>query len=151
MFGGNQASPHVSNIARVLRYSDISIVVNLPRASHDEKETYLAELLPTMVQLRKNTGQPHWIAIDEAHYFLHEPNIAQQVDLELAAYIFVTYRPSDLHPELLRSVESIIVTQLTDYREVSTLTAGTAQRVRNPNGKACLADCRWTKQPCFRK
>ena len=123
MFGGNQSLPHLGDIARELRYSDISLVVNLSQASHSDKVAYLAELLPMMVELRKNTGQPHWIVIDEAHYFLHKPNVAQQVDLELAAYIFVTYRPSDLHADLLQSVESIVVTQLTDPREVSALTA----------------------------
>jgi hypothetical protein len=73
--------------------------------------------------LRQSTGQPHWIVVDEAHYFLHEPDVTQRVDVELAAYVLVTYRVSDLDPELLRSVESIVVTQLTDPREVQALTA----------------------------
>jgi hydroxymethylpyrimidine pyrophosphatase-like HAD family hydrolase len=123
MFGGNQTLPHLSDIARELRYPDISLVINLSQAPHDEKVAYVAELLPLLVGLRKNSGQPHWIVVDEAHYFLYAPNIAQQVDLELAAYIFVTYRPSDLHADLLQSIESIIVTRLTDPREVSALTA----------------------------
>jgi hypothetical protein len=40
----------------------------------------------------------------------------------LAAYVLITYRPSQLHPELLRAVESIIVTPLTDSWEVRALT-----------------------------
>jgi hypothetical protein len=40
----------------------------------------------------------------------------------LAAYVLITYRPSQIHPELLSAVESIIVTPLTDPWEVGALT-----------------------------
>jgi hypothetical protein len=60
--------------------------------------------------------------VDEAHYFLHHPDIGQRVDFELAAYLLITYRPSQIHPELLSAVESIIVTPLTDPWEVGALT-----------------------------
>ena len=72
--------------------------------------------------LRRNTGQPHWIVVDEAHYFLHEPDFRQRLDIELAGYMLVTHRVSNLPPDLLKEVESIIVTQITDPREAHALT-----------------------------
>jgi hypothetical protein len=63
---------------------------------------------------RRSIGSPHWIVVGEAHYFLHQPDVGRRVDSELAAYVLITYRPSQLHPELLRTFESIIVTPLTD-------------------------------------
>jgi hypothetical protein len=121
VFGDNEPLPRLNDVARALRYPDISVVINLSQMPHTEKAAYVASLLPELATLRQCTGQPHWIVVDEAHYFLHELNATRQLDLDLAAYLLVTYRVSDLHPDLLKSVESIIVTQLTDPREVNTL------------------------------
>jgi hypothetical protein len=123
VLGGGESPPPLSEVARALRYPDLSIVLDLSRVAHDEKVAYLEALLPRVAALRQSTGQPHWIVVDEAHYFLHEPDVTQGVDVELAAYVLVTYRVSDLDVELLRSVKSIVVTQLTDPREAQALTA----------------------------
>jgi hypothetical protein len=58
--------------------------------------------------------------VDEAHYFLHQPN-EHCIDFELAAYVMSTYQPSQLHPELLKAIESIVVTPMTNPVEVHTL------------------------------
>ncbi|MEO8351892.1 MAG: hypothetical protein ABI680_09175 [Chthoniobacteraceae bacterium] len=60
--------------------------------------------------------------MDEAHYFLNQPDVERRVDFELAAYVLITYRPSHLHPELLRATGTIIATPLTDPDEVLALT-----------------------------
>jgi hypothetical protein len=44
------------------------------------------------------------------------------VDFELAGYMLVTHRVSNLPPGLLKQVESIIVTQMTDPHEAQALT-----------------------------
>jgi hypothetical protein len=74
-----------------------------------------------LASLRRSVGLPHWIVVDEAHYFLHHPNLVECVDFDLAAYILVTYRPSQLHPDLLRAVESTIVTPFTNPDEIRSL------------------------------
>jgi hypothetical protein len=45
------------------------------------------------------------------------------VDLDLGAYTLVTYRLSDLHCDLRKAIEGIIVKRTTDLREVRTLLA----------------------------
>ena len=122
VFGGEEPPPRLSDVARALRYPEISIVIDLSAITHAEKLSYVNELLPMLAALRRSIGLPHWIVVDEAHYFLHQPDIGQRVDFELAAYVLITYRPSQLHPELLRAAESIIVTPLTDSWEVGALT-----------------------------
>lgn len=117
VFGGDEPPPRLSDVARALRYPDISVVIDLSQSTHAEKVAYLKTLLPMVAGLRRNTGQPHWIVMDEAHYFLHEPDFRQMVDIELAGYMLVTHRVSNLPPDLLKEVESIIVTQITDPRE----------------------------------
>lgn len=120
---GDDEPPRLSDVTRALRHPETSIVIDLSTLTHDEKLTYVHELLPMVATLRRNSGLPHWIVVDEAHYFLNQAVVGQRVDLELAAYVLITYRPSHLHPELLRATESIIVTPLTDPNEVRTLTS----------------------------
>jgi hydroxymethylpyrimidine pyrophosphatase-like HAD family hydrolase len=122
-FGGDEPPPRLSDVARALRYPDISVIIDLSQSTHAEKVDYLSTLLPMIAGLRRNTGQPHWIVIDEAHYFLQEPDFRQRVDIELAGYMLVTHRVSNLSPDLLKEVESIIVTQITDPREALALTS----------------------------
>jgi hydroxymethylpyrimidine pyrophosphatase-like HAD family hydrolase len=122
VFGRDEPPPRLNDVARALRYPDISVIIDLSQSTHDEKLAYLSTLLPMVAERRRQSGQPHWIVVDEAHYFLHEPNFKERVDLELAAYMLVTHRVSNLHPDLLKEVESIIVTQLTDPREIEAIT-----------------------------
>ena len=50
-----------------------------------------------------------------------EPNVKQLLDLELGAYAVVTYRPSDLHPDLRKGIEVIVAKRTTHPQEVQTL------------------------------
>jgi len=120
LFGGDDPPPRFSDVARALRHPDVSIVIDLSAISHRKKLSYVNELLPMLASLRRSVGLPHWIVVDEAQYFLHQPN-EQCIDFKLAAYVMTTYQPSQLHPELLKAIESIIVTPMTNPVEVHTL------------------------------
>jgi hypothetical protein len=78
VFGGDEPPPRLSDVARAPRYPDISVVIDLSQVTHSEKVDYLSTLLPMIAELRRNTGQPHWIVVDEAHYFLHEADFRQR-------------------------------------------------------------------------
>ncbi len=118
----DEEPPRLSDVARALRHPDTSIVIDLSTLTHEEKKAYVHELLPMVATLRRKSGLPHWIVVDEAHYFLNQVEAERRVDLELAAYVLITYRPSHLYPELLRATGSIVVTPLTDPDEVLALT-----------------------------
>lgn len=121
VLGGDDPPPDIPDVARALRHFDLSVVVELSRVPYEEKVSYLKVLLPMLVSLRRTTGLPHRIVIDEAHYFLREPNVNQLLDLELGAYTVVTYRPSDLHPDLRKGIDVVVVKRLTLPQEVQTL------------------------------
>lgn len=123
VFGGDDPPPELPDVARALRHPDISVVVDLSHVPFFEKVEYVYALLPMLAALRRTTGLPHRIVVDEAHYFLRKPNIRALLDFNLGAYTFVTYRLSDLHPDVRKAVEAIIVKRTTDAQDLQTLIA----------------------------
>lgn len=121
VFGGADPLPRPRDLLRALRHADVSVVIDLSHVDHDQKVDYLRTLLPALATLRRHTGLPHRIVLDEAHYFLHDSGISGLVDLELNGYTVVTYRASQLHADVLRSSEAIIVTRESDPKEVRAL------------------------------
>ncbi len=123
VFAAEDSPPELPDIARALRHPDMSVVIDLSRIGYSEKVDYLYTLLPMLAALRRATGLPHRIILDEAHYFLHEPNIHDLLDLNLGAYTLVTYQLSSLHPDVRRAIEAIVVKRITDPHEVHALVA----------------------------
>jgi len=121
VFGGEDPPPELPDLARVLRHPDMSVVIDLSHAAQSEKINYMKSLLPMLAAIRRNTGLPHRIVIDEAHYFLHESNVMELLDLDLGAYTLVTYRLADLHPDLRNAIECILVKRITAPHELETL------------------------------
>jgi hypothetical protein len=125
-FGGDDPAPKPRAILRAFRHPDTSGVIDLSRMGHTEKVEYVRALLPTLARLRNLTGLPHRIVLDEAHYFLQDPDLIRELDLSLGGYTFVTYRVSGLHPSVLSATEALVVTRQTDPRELQWLQAAVA-------------------------
>ena len=132
--------PEMTDVARALQHFDLSVVVDLSRVQLSEKIEYLKSLLPMLASLRRTTGLPHRIVVDEAHYFLHEPDIKQLLDMELGAYTIVTYRPSDLHPDLLAAIDVVVAKRLTQVHEVKTLLTMAKKRTVEAGNAAILGE-----------
>jgi hypothetical protein len=74
------------------------------------------------VTLRRQTGLPHKILLNEAHYFLAGKDSCRCLDAELAGYILVTYRVSALDPSIRTDADNVvIVTRESDPVEAETL------------------------------
>jgi hydroxymethylpyrimidine pyrophosphatase-like HAD family hydrolase len=123
VFGGADPLPRPRDLLRALRHPDVSVVVDLSHAPHGEKVEYLRSVLPGLATLRRHSGLPHRILVDEAHYFLHDPDVLKLLDLELNGYTLVTYRASKLHPDLLAASQTILVTRESDPSEARALLA----------------------------
>ncbi len=139
--GGDDPPPQARELARALRHPDVSVIVDLSKLSHREKLDYLATLLPVLVALRRRTGLPHKILLDEAHYFLSGKQSAQCFDRELAGYILVTYRVSALDPSILGDSDAVVmVTRETDPLEMRTLQTLSAGWSSPPASQTVLGD-----------
>lgn len=132
VFGGADPLPRPRDLLRALRHPDVSVVIDLSHVSHQDKLDYLRSALPALATLRRHTGLPHTIVVDEAHYFLHAPEARDLIDLTLNGYALVTYRASKLHSDVLKASQAIIVTRESDPREVHAL-AKLCGEVREPD------------------
>ena len=121
VLGGEDPPPTPRDLLRALGYPDRSVVVDLSRLAHDDKIAYVRALLPALNQIRRRTGLPHRIILDEAHYFLHDDDATALIDLDREGYTVVTYRASKLPKILLAKTEVIIVTSESNPAEIEAL------------------------------
>jgi hydroxymethylpyrimidine pyrophosphatase-like HAD family hydrolase len=120
--GGDEPPPSARELARTLEHPDVSVVIDLSRLAQREKIGYVRTLMPLLVAMRRRTGLPHKILLDEAHYFLADADHTHMIDPELAGYIVVTYRVSALDPAIRRTGDAVtLVTRESDPHEVDTL------------------------------
>jgi hydroxymethylpyrimidine pyrophosphatase-like HAD family hydrolase len=123
LLGGNEHVPSLQELTRTLRHADVSVVVDLARLGAEEKRRYVLAALRALAELRRETGLPHRIVVDEAHHFLHDPDEVRVLDHELAGYTLVTYRISDLHADVLAATDSALITRETNAEEARLLHA----------------------------
>lgn len=120
--GGDDPPPQARELVRALRHPDVSVIVDLSKISHQRKIDYLNTLLPLLITLRRHTGLPHKILLDEAHHYLSGPDSARLIDPELAGYILVTYRISGLDASIRTTSDAVVmVTRETDPLEAETV------------------------------
>jgi hypothetical protein len=117
--GGHDDS--LAELERVLRHPDLSLVVDMSAALQGDKPALVRRFLETLNRLRRATGLPHRVVVDEAHYFLNRLDDPDLFDRELGGYLLVTYRISDLSPDILRASEAVIVTRVEDRRQALAL------------------------------
>ena len=107
--GGDDPPPTPRQLMRALRYPDRSVVIDLSKQPQDAKRAYIRSALPALNVLRRHTGLPHRIVLDEAHYFLHGDD-AGLLDLDRNGYTVISYCASRLPAPLLAATAVMIVT-----------------------------------------
>ncbi len=136
VLGREDAPPTPRELLSALRYPDRSVVIDLSRLPHDEKLHYIRSVLPALNVLRRRTGLPHRILLDEAHYYLHDTDAPQLLDFERNGYTVVTYCASRLPQALLANTEVMLVTCESNPAELEALRARCA-------GCAAIDRSRW--------
>jgi hydroxymethylpyrimidine pyrophosphatase-like HAD family hydrolase len=118
VLGGEEPPPTPRALLSALRYPDRSVVIDLSRLRYNAKIPYVRALLRALAAIRRRTGLPHRVLLDEAHYFLHEGDALSLLDLTVNGYIVVSYRASQLPRELLAASEVVIVTSESSVTEI---------------------------------
>ena len=118
VLGGEDLPPTPRELLHALRYPDRSVVIDLSSMEHGRKFEYIRSVLPALNVMRRRTGVPHRLVVDEAHYFLHDAFARELLDLELNGYTVVTYWPSKLPADLVAATEVILVTRESNAQEI---------------------------------
>jgi hydroxymethylpyrimidine pyrophosphatase-like HAD family hydrolase len=101
-------------LPNVLREEALNLVVNLASLSQREKVRYVERALPGLEAIRTVAGVPHWLMIDEAHYFLNGRAMSsRRFDSRTGNYVLVTYRPSLVASAVHETVGAYLVTPTT--------------------------------------
>jgi hydroxymethylpyrimidine pyrophosphatase-like HAD family hydrolase len=125
---------------RMLRHPDLSLVLDMSAAPREDKPLLVRRFLEALNRLRRATGLPHRVVVDEAHYFLNRRDEPELFDRELGGYLLVTYRISDLSPDILSASEAVIVTRVDDRRQALALLALAPHGATPSEGLALLGD-----------
>ena len=121
VLGGEEPPPPPRALLHALRYPDRSVVIDLSCLEHQAKVEYIHSVLPALNVMRRRTGTPHRIVVDEGHYFLRDAIDRRLLDLDFNGYTVVTYWPSQLPPELVAATEVILVTRESNLGEIEAL------------------------------
>jgi len=110
--------PRPDDLGTVIAQVGASIVVDLTSLPLAKKRDYVAGALRSVGAERGRSGLPHWIVVDEAHYFFGA-GAASSADsvVEAGNLVLVTYRPSLIASRLLDSVGAFVLTQTTVEQE----------------------------------
>ncbi len=108
--GGERIPITADEVLELLTKPDENVVVNLLGIGLDERPSFFTKLLLRLLQLRAETGRPHWIVIDEAHHLLPSSFDPAEVALPRETYglLMITVEPDTLAPAVLSMVDTII-------------------------------------------
>jgi hydroxymethylpyrimidine pyrophosphatase-like HAD family hydrolase len=117
-FGTLLSLPDPGALGTILNEEPITLVLDLSKLSQPEKQAYVERALPCLDRTRAASGIPHWILIDEAHYFLNERAAPTPwPGSRTGGYVLATYRPTLLAARVHAGVTAHLVTQTTVEEE----------------------------------
>jgi HAD superfamily hydrolase (TIGR01484 family) len=111
VLGTPKQPPTIDEIAGALARPARTVVANIIAVPLDQQPRFLDHLLPALRDLRKESGRPHWLVLDEVHHVLPQP--ATGVDLQfsdLPGIVAATVEPAHVAIQWLRLVDRLIVT-----------------------------------------
>lgn len=111
VLGGAERAPVVEEVLDILRKPVANtLVVDMLGVPLPERPSFFTALLSPILQMRSQTGRPHWLVIDEAHHML--PAGLETADSgipeAISAAIYVTVHPEAMRPKVLAGVRTVI-------------------------------------------
>jgi len=110
ILGDAQRAPSVAEIAEVLANPHQSAVANLLGVKLADRPAFFIGLFARLLELRSQTGRPHWLVVDETHHLL--PDTLEPSSLTLPAephgMLLLTVHPESVMKSLLATVGTVI-------------------------------------------
>jgi len=110
VLGDQTRATTIPEVLDVLSSPGRNVVVNLLGIALAERPQFFTALLPRLLELRAQTGRPHWIVIDEAHHLL--PAAPGSTPLMLSddcqGIMLITVHPENVAPAVLSWVTMVM-------------------------------------------
>ena len=107
--GNAQQPPNPTEILAILSKPEQNLVVNLMGVKLDDRPLFLAQLLPSLLEMRVRTGRPHWIVIDEVHHMFHSDwNAAVTLPQSVNGILMITVHPEHVAISALSLIDTIV-------------------------------------------
>ncbi|NTU82139.1 MAG: HAD-IIB family hydrolase [Chloroflexales bacterium] len=111
VLGDPSHEPTVDEIIALLTNPSQHVVVNLLGIALERRPSFFAHLLPRLQDLRRRTGRPHWIVVDEAHHMLHTDRAASSILLPQQPWgmLYITVHPDLMAPAVLSTIDHVAI------------------------------------------
>ncbi|MBD2178618.1 HAD-IIB family hydrolase [Pseudanabaena sp. FACHB-1998] len=109
ILGNAQQIPTSAEVLTVLSKPEQNLIVNLMGVKINDRPLFLAQLLPSLLEMRVRTGRPHWIVIDEVHHMFHADwNAAVTLPQSVNGILMVTVHPEHVATSALSLIDTVI-------------------------------------------
>jgi hydroxymethylpyrimidine pyrophosphatase-like HAD family hydrolase len=108
--------PDPSVLGQLLR-TPASLVLHLTSIPQAQQPAYVDAALRALVAASASTGLPHWILVDEAHYFFHAAGEGVHHLTDTVSFAFATYRPSLISAAVVDRVAAHLIASTTVEEE----------------------------------
>jgi HAD superfamily hydrolase (TIGR01484 family) len=128
--GDEHHTPSPEEIVRLLEKFE-NAVLNLLGVPLTDRTAYFPALLARIQELRRQTGRPHWLVLDEAHHLLPATwrPAALTVPQEIGSAIFVTVHPDHMSRAALSAVDIVLAVGASPEETVRTFCAAVDQPI----------------------
>jgi hydroxymethylpyrimidine pyrophosphatase-like HAD family hydrolase len=108
--GNSERPPEISEIFQILNNPKSSLIVNLLGLPLADRPLFFASLFPKLLELRAQTGLPHWIILDEAHHLLprERSQAVAVIPQQLTGFILITVHVESVLKAALKSMTGIV-------------------------------------------
>lgn len=110
VLGDSHQPPNVTEVLDLLNKPDQNVVINLLGVKLEERPSFFAGLLPSLLEMRARTGRPHWLVVDEAHHMLPASWNPASITLPqaLSNLLLITVHPGQVAVPALSLINTVI-------------------------------------------
>jgi hypothetical protein len=110
VLGDSTQAPRAAEILDVLEQPNQNLIINLLGVKLEQRPSFFASLLPSLIEMRTRTGRPHWLVVDEAHHML--PSSGHPASLTIPqtfnGILLITVHPKHVETSALSLVDTAI-------------------------------------------
>jgi len=109
--GNSMQPPSINEVMDLLIKAEENVVVCILAIPLDDRPAYFKKLLHRIADLRRTTGRPHFLIMDEAHHLMPQENILNPMEFpeDFNSFLAITLRPELLDCELIKKSNIFLI------------------------------------------